>query len=151
MHTLSWREVDFVGVAIAGFIAGYVTAISGLWAGKVPGLATMDFADFGRRYMASDSAIAWLFGLVSHLTNSVLLTFLWASLIAPNSSQYFPKIVSGILWGEFLALTLSGALVAPMSGMGFLGRKTGDPRIGVTNALLHGLWGALIGLVYVPK
>ena len=35
---LNWHQVDFASVVLAGLVAGYVMAIAGLWAGKVPGL-----------------------------------------------------------------------------------------------------------------
>jgi len=50
-----------------------------------------------------------------------------------------------------LALILSGALVAPMAGLGFMGRKTGSPAFALTNVLVHLVWGALVGAIYVPR
>jgi hypothetical protein len=149
VHLLSWRELDFTGIVLAGLIAGYVMALAGLWAGAIPGLAAVDIADFGRRYMASDRPSAWLLGLGSHLVNSVLLVFAWASLIEPNLS--WPRPIEGLVWGLLLSVTLAGALVAPMSGLGFMGRRTGGSRFALTNVLVHALWGLLVGLVYVPR
>jgi hypothetical protein len=146
---LSWREVDFAGVAVAGLIAGYVMAIAGLWAGRVPGLAAVDIADFGRRYMVSDRPSAWFFGLASHLANSVILTFVWASAVEPNLA--WPRWLEGTGFGMLLTLSLAGALVAPMSGLGFMGRKTGNARFALTSALVHVLWGFLVGAIYVPR
>ncbi|MBI4493498.1 MAG: hypothetical protein HY690_11980 [Chloroflexi bacterium] len=148
MHVLSWREVDFASVVLAGLAAGYVMAIAGLWAATIPGLVAVDIADFGRRYMVSDRPSAWLLGLASHLVNSVLLALAFASLIDPNLS--WPRPLEGFLWGEALALTLAGALVAPMSGLGLMGWKTGTPRFALTSLLLHALWGILVGLLYTP-
>jgi len=149
MHFLSWREVDFAGVVLAGLVAGYVMAIAGIWAGRVPGLIAFDIADVGRRYMVSDRPSAWLFGLASHLTNSVLLVLFWAMAIEPNLA--WPRILSGLAWGVVLAFTLSGALVTPLTGLGFMGLKPGDLRYPVTNVLLHVLWGGLVGALYVPS
>lgn len=149
MEILSWREVDFAGVVLAGLAAGYVMAIAGLWAGKIPGLVAIDIADFGRRYMVSDRPSAWILGLVSHLANSILLVLLWAAVIEPNLD--WPRPLAGLLWGEFLAVTLAGSLVAPMAGLGFMGRKTGTPRFALTSLLMHALWGGLVGLIYVPR
>lgn len=149
MHALSWREVDFTGIVLVGLIAGYVMAIAGLWAGSIPGLASVDIADFGRRYMASDRPSAWLLGLASHLANSVLLTFAWASIIEPNLSWHRP--FEGLAWGMVLAFTLAGALVAPMSGLGFMGRKSNGTRFALTSILVHALWGSLVGVLYVPR
>lgn len=149
MLFLSWREVDFAGVTLAGLLAGYVMAIAGLWAGRVPGLTAMDIADFGRRYMVSDRPSAWFFGLASHLVNSVILTFVWASAIEPNLS--WPRWLEGAAWGVVLAATLAGALVAPMSGLGFMGRKAGSFKFPLTNVLVHLGWGVLVGLLYVPR
>lgn len=146
MVVLAWNEVSFAGVVVAGLIAGYVMAIAGLWAGQVRGLVAIDISDYGRRYMVSDRTSAWLLGFASHLTNSVLLTLLWACLIEPNLD--WPRPLEGLLWGEVLAFTLAGGLVAPLSGLGFLGHKTGSPRYALTTVVLHAIWGALVGLVY---
>jgi hypothetical protein len=148
MVFLTWREVDFGGVVLAGLIAGYVMAIAGLWAGQVPGLVSIDISDYGRRYMVSDRTSAWLLGFASHLANSVGLGLLWACMIEPNLS--WPRPLEGLLWGEILALVLAGSLVAPLSGSGFMGRKTGSPRFAVTTILLHAVWGLILGWVYVP-
>jgi len=146
---LSWREVDFAGVVLAGLIAGYVMALAGLWAGRVPGLVTFDIADFGRRYLVADRASAWFFGLLSHLVNSVLLTLVWASAVEPNLA--WPRWIEGAVFGIFLAVTLAGALVAPMAGLGLMGRKTGSLSFAVTSLLVHVGWGVLIGVIYVPR
>ena len=119
MEALTWREVDFSGVVLAGLIGGYLMAISGLWAGKVPGLTAFDIADFGRRYIESDRPSAWYFGMASHLANSVIFTLAWATLIEPN--LFWPRPLEGLLWGETLAVFLAGGMIAPLSGMGFMG------------------------------
>jgi hypothetical protein len=146
MHVLSWHQVDFAGVVLAGLIAGYIMAIAGLWAGAVPGLVAFDIADFGRRYMVSDRSSAWLLGFASHLVNSILLVMVWAMLIVPNLP--WPRLLVGIAWGVFLALVLAGGLIVPLSGLGFMGRKAGGLRFAATTLLLHVLWGLLIGLLY---
>jgi hypothetical protein len=148
MQFLSWREVDFAGVVLAGLVAGYVMAISGLWASRIPGLIAIDIADVGRRYMVSDRASAWLLGLASHLVNSVLIVLAWAMIVEPNLP--WPRPLGGLALGIALNLTLGGALVAPMSGLGFMGRKTGSPKFAITGFLLHALWGIVVGLLYVP-
>jgi hypothetical protein len=147
-EVLSWREIDFAGIVLAGLVAGYVMAIAGLWAGKVPGLVSFDIADYGRRYMVSDRPSAWLLGFVSHLVNSILLVYLWASVIAPNLN--WPRPLSGLAWGWFLMLTLAGSIVMPLSGVGFMGIKSRSYKLALTAVLLHAIWGLLIGLVYVP-
>lgn len=149
MVFLSWHEVDFAGIVIAGLIAGYVMAIAGLWASRVPGLVAVDIADFGRRYMVSDRPSAWFFGLASHLVNSIILTFSWASAVEPNLS--WPRPLEGAAFGVLLAIALAGALVAPMSNLGFMGRKTGSPAFATTSILVHIIWGGLVGLIYVPQ
>ena len=148
MTLLSIRELDGGSIALAGLVAGYVMALVGLWAGRVPGLAAVDIADFGRRYMVSDRPSAWLFGMASHLINSVLLTSLWASAIEPNLA--WPRWLEGAAFGAVLAVTLAGALVAPMSGLGFLGRKTGGSAFALTCVAMHLVWGLLVGALYVP-
>ena len=149
MDILTWRELDFAGVTLAGLVAGYVMALAGLWAGTIPGLVAIDIAGFGRRYMSSDRPSAWIIGMVSHLINSVLLVLVWASVIEPN--LHWPRPLEGLLWGEALAIALAGALMAPISGQGFMGWKMRDPRYMITNVLLHGIWGLLVGLLYVPR
>lgn len=143
---MSWREVDFAGVVFSGLAAGYVMAMFGLWAGRVPGLVAIDIADFGRRYMVSDRPSAWFFGLVSHLVNSVLLAFAWASVVAPNLD--WAPWIEGALWGAVLSFGLAGALVAPLAGLGVLGSKApGGPRYAFTSLLMHLVWGVLVGLL----
>ncbi len=89
-----------------------------------------------------------MLGLASHLANSVLLVLVFATLIEPNLS--WPRPLEGLAWGKFLALTLAGALVAPLAGLGFMGWKHGSLRFAITSLLLHALWGILVGLLYVP-
>src|SRR5579884_2942349 len=149
MQVVSWHQVDLAGVVLAGLIAGYIMALAGLWAGAVPGLVAFDIADFGRRYMVSDRPSAWLLGFASHLVNSILLVLLWALLLVPNLP--WPRPLIGIAWGLFLALVLAGGLIAPLSGLGFLGRKAGGVRFAATTLLLHALWGLLIGLLYTGR
>jgi hypothetical protein len=149
VHALDFHEVDFGAVAFAGTIAGYVMTLAGLWAGRVPGLASLDIADFGRRYMVSDRPSAWMLGFVSHLANSVILTFAWASLIVPNLD--WPRWASGTAFGAFLAIGFAGALVAPMAGLGVMGRKTGTWGYAATSVLVHLLWGLLVGVLYAPR
>jgi hypothetical protein len=96
----------------------------------------------------SDRPSAWLLGFVSHLVNSILLVYLWASVIAPNLN--WPRPLSGLAWGWFLMLTLAGSIVMPLSGVGFMGIKSGSYKLALTAVLLHAIWGLLIGLVYVP-
>jgi hypothetical protein len=148
LELLTWREIDLGGVLLAGLVAGYVMAMAGLWAGRVPGFVAIDIADFGRRYIVADRPSAWFFGMVSHLVNSVLLVMVWAMVIEP--SLVLPRVLEGVGWGFTLSLTLSGGLVAPMAGLGIMGWKTGTPSFALTNVFLHLLWGALVGALYVP-
>lgn len=147
MVLLTWREINLFAAVMAGLISGYVMAIAGLWAGQVPGLITIDVSEYGRRYMVSDRTSAWLFGFASHLVNSVLLTLLWAAAVEPNLG--LPRPLAGLLWGEALAFTLAGAIVAPLSGLGFTGIKTRSYRYALTTIVLNGLWGLLIGILYL--
>lgn len=148
MNALNWREVDFASVVLAGLAGGYLMALAGLWAGRVPGLVAVDIADYGRRYMVSDRPSAWVIGLLSHLANSILLVLAWATLVEPNLA--WPRPLEGLAAGLGLAVTLAGALVAPLVGMGFMGRRSGDLRFALTNVAIHALWGLLIGAIYVP-
>jgi hypothetical protein len=58
--------------------------------------------------MVSDRPSAWLFGLASHLANSVLLVLFWAMVIEPNLA--WPRILSGLAWRIVLAFTLEDEL-----------------------------------------
>ena len=147
MDTLTWRQVDFGGVVLAGITGGYLMALVGLWAGRVHHLVAIDIADYGRRYMVSDRASAWLLGLLSHLLNSILLVLLWAMVVLPN--VHINQVLAGLLWGEILAVLLAGGMVGPLSGIGFMGMKTSNPRFALTNVLMHGVWGIVIGALYV--
>ena len=147
MDTLTWREVDLGGVVLAGIAGGYLMALVGLWAGRVSHLIAIDIADFGRRYMVSDRSSAWLIGFLSHLLNSILLVLVWAMVIVPN--VHINQVLSGFLWGEILAIALAGGLVGPLSGIGFMGMKTSNPRFALTNLLMHAVWGVAIGALYV--
>jgi hypothetical protein len=147
MEAVSWRDVDMAGVALASLAAGYTMALFGVWAGRLPGLVAIDIADFGRRYMVSDRPSAWLLGLASHLANSFLLALAWATLIEPNLD--WPRWLEGLAWGEILAVGLAGALVAPLSGQGFMGLRSGSLRFAATNVLMHAVWGVLLGIVYL--
>jgi len=149
VDTLTWRQVDFGSVLLAGIAGGYLMALVGLWAGRVPHLVAVDIADYGRRYMVSDRASAWLIGLFSHLFNSVLLVLLWAMVIVPNLDIH--RVLSGLIWGEALAIGLAGGMVGPLSGIGFMGLKTGNTRFALTNILMHAVWGFVIGALYVAR
>src|SRR5829696_8383018 len=135
------------GVALAGLTAGYVMALVGLWAGRIPGLSAIDIADYGRRYMVSDRPSAWLLGFATHLANSFLLVLVWATIIEPNLD--WPRWLEGFTWGVVLAIGLAGGLVAPLSGQGFLGLRSGNLRFAATNVVMHGLWGLLVGVIYI--
>lgn len=148
-HLLTWREIDLAGVMLAGLIAGYVMAMAGLWAGRVPGLVAIDIADFGRRYVVADRPSAWFFGMVSHLINSILLVMAWAMVVEPTFA--LPRLVESLGWGLAMGVSLAGGLIAPMAGLGLMGWRTGTPSFAITNLLLHLLWGALVGLLYVPR
>src|SRR4029078_2242927 len=146
VDTLTWRQVDFGGVVLAGITGGYLMALVGLWAGRVRSLVEIDIADYGRRYMVSDRASAWLLGFVSHLLNSILLVLLWAMVVLPN--VHINQVLAGLLWGEILAVLLAGGMVGPLSGIGFMGMKTSNPRFALTNLLMHAVWGVVIGALY---
>lgn len=146
---LTWLHVNLGAVIFIGLVAGYLMAMAGLWTGAMPGLVAFDIADFGRRYMVSDRPSAWLLGMAAHLTNSILLVLVWAMLIVPSIGRSWPLPILGILWGEVLAFTFAGALVAPLSGLGYMGRKTGNPRFAITVILLHALWGLTVGVLSI--
>ncbi len=133
---------------LAALAAGYVMALVGLWAGRVPRLVAIDIADFGRRYMVSDRPSAWLLGFFSHLVNSVLLAYVWAALVVPSLD--WPRWLSGGAYGVVLSFFFAGALVAPMAGYGLFGRRAGATGFALTSLLAHLVWGVTLGLLYAP-
>jgi hypothetical protein len=149
VDTLTWREVDFGSVVLAGVAGGYLMALVGLWAGRVPGLVAIDVADHGRKYMVSDRSSAWLIGLLSHLLNSVLLVLAWAMVVEPNLG--INRVLAALVWAEFLAVVLAGGLVGSLSGIGFMGLRTANMRYALTNILMHTVWGLVVGTLYVPR
>ena len=42
-------------------------------------------------------------------------------------------------------------VVAPMAGLGLMGRKAAGAAFAFTNVLIHVFWGVLVGLIYVPR
>ncbi len=64
LHFLSWREVDFAGVVVAGLIGGYVMALAGLWAGRVPGLVAVDIVPQAWAAAVPILAVQLLLGLL---------------------------------------------------------------------------------------
>ena len=48
-----------------------------------------------------------------------------------------------------LAIGFAGALVAPLSGQGFMGLRDGNLRFAATNLLMHAVWGVLVGVIAV--
>ncbi len=149
MDILTWREIDFPGAVLAGVAGGYLMALVGLWAGRVPGLVAIDIADHGRKYMVSDRSSAWVIGLPSHPANSVLLVMVWAMVVLPNLD--INRVLAGLVWGGVLAVVLAGGLVGPLSGIGFMGLKTANSRFALTNLLMHTVWGLVIGALYVAR
>ena len=119
MEVLSWHEVDLGGVILAGLVAGYMMALVGLWAGRVPGLAAVDIADYGRRYMVSDRPSVWLLGMASHLANSFLLMLRLGNVDRTESG--LATVARGTAVGRNARTRLAGGLVAPFSGQGFMG------------------------------
>ncbi len=59
-------------------------------------------------------------------------------MIEPNLS--WPRPLEGLVWGMILAVVLAGVLVAPASGLGVMGWKTGDVRFATTSVLSPGFW-----------
>jgi len=70
-----------------------------------------------------------------------------AMVVLPN--VHINQVLAGFLWGEVLAVLLAGGMVGPLSGIGFMGMKTSNPRFALTNLLMHAVWGVVIGALYV--
>ena len=78
VRLLTWNELNIGSILFIGLTSGYVMAILGMWTGRIPGLVSIDIADFGRRYIVSDRSGGLVFLMLSHLANSVIFVLFWA-------------------------------------------------------------------------
>lgn len=142
-----------VGLAsLAGFAAGYVMALGAYWLEGVFGIPRLDFGHTGIKYVGGEKPGAWFVGIAFHLVDSVLLGLLYAAAVYPNVAR--GGIVAGAGWGmaygAVLWLVLAMIVVMPLMGSGPFGVRTGSWKPAAASLVLHLVYGAILGGVYLP-
>lgn len=146
--------VDVGWAALAGFAAGYVMALGAYWLEGIFGIPRMDFGHTGMKYVGGEKPGFWAVGILFHLVDSVLLALLYAVAVYPKLAER-GSIVAGAIWGTgygvLLWLVLAMLIVMPLMGSGPFGARTGSARPAVASLVLHLVYGALLGGIYVPR
>ncbi|MBI3979638.1 MAG: hypothetical protein HY331_15770 [Chloroflexi bacterium] len=149
--------MSFWLAALAGFTAGYVMALGAYWLETVWGMVRLDFGHTGMRYVGGEQPGWWVVGIVFHLIDSVLLglaygAFAWPflPLLGMPTRTVWGDILGGVLYGGVVWLGLAMLIAMPMMGQGVFGYQTRSPRLAVLSLGLHILFGALLGLIYIP-
>lgn len=145
-------ELDVGWAALAGFAAGYVMALGAYWGEGLFGLPRLDFGHTGIKYLGGERPGFWVVGIVFHLVDSVLLGLLYAVLVYPKIAQAsIPAgIVAGIGYGAVLWLVLAMLIVMPLMGSGPFAIRSGSWKPAGASLVLHLVYGAILGGVYVP-
>lgn len=146
--------VDITRVIIAGFLAGYVTAVSGYWLEGVFGMPRVDLSIAGFKYYGAERPGQWVVGQISHHIDSIGLAFIYAGAVFPNLGDLFDKPVEW-WWGPFAGLVF-GLVVFVVLALGILGtvmslagqKMPMDAKGFVANLLLHLVWGVVLGALY---
>ncbi len=129
---------------IAGIVATYGLLVTALWAGGL-GLPRLDFARAMAELTYGESfegqAPYWAGQAVIYL-NGIFFALIYATVVA----QYLPgpDLLRGVIWGAILWF-VSGVFFVPL----FL--KEGfflvhvDKNAWATSAMVHGVWGMIVG------
>lgn len=145
--------VDVGWAALAGFAAGYVMALGAYWLEGVFGIPRLDFGHTGMKYVGGEKPGFWAVGILFHLVDSVLLALLYAAAAYPKLPER-GSIVAGAVWGTgygvLLWLVLAMLVVMPLMGSGPFGVRTRSVRPALASLVLHVVYGALLGGIYVP-
>jgi hypothetical protein len=143
-----------IGLALfAGLAAAYVQAVAGYWLGGVRGLARLDLAEGGKRYLGGERPGWWLVGILAHLCNGALLGLLYAGVVYPWASpggSAVARLIAGVGYGIAVWLVVLNGLVLPLAGAGTFGRRGGGARLAWTTLILHVIYGLTLGAIYDP-
>ena len=144
--------VEVLWAALAGFAAGYVMALGGYWLEGIFGIPRLDFGLTGFKYVGGEKPGAWLVGIVFHLVDSVLLALLYAVVVYPRIAHgnVVAGLAAGLVYGVVLWIVLAMLVVMPLMGSGPFARRTGSVKPAAASLLLHLVYGAILGAVYVP-
>ena len=131
-------------IVVVGVLAAYLHLMCALWAPAI-GLPPLDLSaaiaasTFAESF---DGNPPWLLGFACVHANGALLALLYATTIAPLLPG--PPLLRGVLWGIVLWLVAMVMFVPLVLRDGFFARKR-HPRAWVTAALVHGVYGAIVG------
>ncbi|TAK35592.1 MAG: hypothetical protein EPO21_05655 [Chloroflexota bacterium] len=152
-----WSYVNFWLAALAGFAAGYLMALGAFWMETIFGVARLDFGHTGMKYVGGEKPGWWAVGITFHLIDSILLGLAYAAFVWPflpvvgiPIRTFWGDVLGGLLFGVVVWFALAMLIAMPMMGEGVFGRQTRSARLAVLSLGLHVLFGALLGLVYIP-
>lgn len=145
--------LDVGWAAFAGFTGGYVMALAAYWLEGVFGIPRLDFGHTGIKYIGGEKPGWWAVGILFHLVDSVLLGLLYAVTVYPRIAHgSIPVgIVAGAAYGVALWLVLAMLILMPLMGSGPFGLRTGSLKPAAASLVLHLLFGAILGGIYVPR
>lgn len=145
-------QLDVGWAALAGFAAGYVMALGAYWLEGLFGIPRLDFGHTGIKYLGGEKAGFWIVGILFHLVDSILLALLYAVTVYPHVAHgVIPVgIVAGMAYGVALWLVIAMLIVMPLMGSGPFGSRTGSWKPAGASLVLHLVYGAILGGVYVP-
>ncbi len=129
---------------IAGIVATYGLLVTALWAGGL-GLPRLDFARAMAELTYGESfegqAPYWAGQAVIYL-NGIFFALIYATVVA----QYLPgpDLLRGVMWGAILWF-VSGVFFVPLFlKEGFFLAHV-DKNAWATSAMVHGVWGMIVG------
>ncbi|MBI2953736.1 MAG: hypothetical protein HYY30_05440 [Chloroflexi bacterium] len=153
-----WDYVDFWLAVLAGFAAGYVMALGAYWLETVIGMVRLDFGHTGMKYVGGEKPGWWAVGMIFHLIDSALLGLAYAAFVWPFLPlvgipilTLWGDILGGVIFGIVVWLGLAMLIAMPMMGAGVFGHETKSIRPAALSLGLHILFGALLGLIYIPQ
>jgi hypothetical protein len=152
-----WTQVDFGLAALAGFAAGYVMALGAYWLEAVFGMMRLDFGHTGMMYVGGEKPGWWVVGMSFHFVDSVLLGAAYAAFFWPMlagfglpSRSVAAGVIGGVAYGVIVWVILAMLIAMPMMGAGVFGHRTKSARTALLSLGLHFVYGALLGLIYIP-
>jgi hypothetical protein len=144
--------------AFAGFTGGYLMALAGYWLEAVLGIAQIDIAHAGLRYVSGGKQGWWVVGILFHLIDSVLLGIFYAAIVYPRLSwlvrwfgRFWGGIAAGVAFASGVWLLLAMLIAMPFMGAGIFGRRTGSIRPALATLAVHLVFGSLLGFIYAYR